>query len=40
MPKDEKNKISHRSRALDEVKDHFAKADYKFQDDHEDDQSD
>ncbi|KAG6781454.1 hypothetical protein POTOM_014360 [Populus tomentosa] len=30
MPKDEKNKISHRSRALDLVKSHFAEAGYIF----------
>uniref|UniRef100_A0A6M2E7R4 Inosine triphosphate pyrophosphatase n=1 Tax=Populus davidiana TaxID=266767 RepID=A0A6M2E7R4_9ROSI len=31
MPKDEKNKISHRSRALDLVKSHFAEAGYIFE---------
>ncbi|PPD72180.1 hypothetical protein GOBAR_DD30917 [Gossypium barbadense] len=30
MPKEEKNKISHRSRALDMVKSHFAEAGYNF----------
>ncbi|XWS09098.1 hypothetical protein CRYUN_Cryun40dG0057100 [Craigia yunnanensis] len=30
MPKEEKNKISHRSRALDMVKSHFAEAGYSF----------
>ncbi|KAJ6393117.1 hypothetical protein OIU77_022572 [Salix suchowensis] len=32
MPKDEKNKISHRSRALDMVKSHFVEVGYIFQD--------
>ncbi|KAG5249732.1 inosine triphosphate pyrophosphatase family protein [Salix suchowensis] len=31
MPKDEKNKISHRSKALDLVKSHFAEAGYIFE---------
>ncbi|XVF29180.1 hypothetical protein REPUB_Repub15cG0097900 [Reevesia pubescens] len=30
MPKEEKNKISHQSRALDMVKSHFAEAGYSF----------
>ncbi|GLJ25131.1 hypothetical protein SUGI_0480640 [Cryptomeria japonica] len=30
MPKEEKNKISHRRKALDNVKAHFAAANYKF----------
>ncbi|XP_051129864.1 inosine triphosphate pyrophosphatase isoform X2 [Andrographis paniculata] len=30
MPKEEKNKISHRYRALDQVKSHFAKGTYSF----------
>ncbi|KAK8599732.1 hypothetical protein V6N13_060444 [Hibiscus sabdariffa] len=30
MPKEEKNKTSHRSRALDMVKSHFAEAGYNF----------
>ncbi|KAJ6346947.1 hypothetical protein OIU76_003606 [Salix suchowensis] len=33
MPKDEKNKISHRSKALDLVKSHFAEAGYIFETD-------
>lgn len=33
MPKEEKNKISHRSKALALVKSHFAAADYIFQTD-------
>ncbi|KAJ8616767.1 hypothetical protein MRB53_036139 [Persea americana] len=33
MPKEEKNKISHRSKALDIVKSHFATAGYTFQQD-------
>jgi inosine triphosphate pyrophosphatase len=32
MAKDEKNKISHRSKALDMVKSHFVEAGYIFQD--------
>lgn len=31
MPKEEKNKISHRYRALAQVKSHFAEANYAFQ---------
>lgn len=31
MPKEEKNKISHRYRALAQVKSHFAEAKYTFQ---------
>lgn len=31
MPKEEKNKISHRYRALEQVKSHFAEANYAFQ---------
>lgn len=34
MPKEEKNKISHRSRALEKVKSHFAASGYRFQMDH------
>ncbi|CAH9137262.1 unnamed protein product [Cuscuta epithymum] len=35
MPKDEKNKISHRSKALTLVKSHFSEARYAFQDEKE-----
>lgn len=34
MPKEEKNKISHRYKALEMVKTHFAEAGYNFQTNH------